>query len=59
MCGMMISSSEVDEDIQFASVKSGKAWIRQVTLQEEKEKRLIARWEYEKRRNANESEEFI
>ena len=40
MFGMMISSSEVDEDIQFASVKSGKAWIRQVTLQEEKEKRF-------------------
>ena len=35
---MMISSSEVDEDIQFASVKSGKAWIGQVTLQEEEKR---------------------
>lgn len=36
---MMISSSSVDEDIQFALTKSGKALIGQVTLQE-KEKRF-------------------
>ena len=36
MFGMMISSSEVDEDKQFAS--SGKAWIGQVTLQEEEKR---------------------